>query len=122
MQSTVGIAFLDASLAGYDKYASTHKCASVLPAASTAAPLQRHIQHESMNATAVCFAVDGDTVANKAGCRRASWYLRTVTSFGFGLSRTLAPPNVIRLATHSPKTFPSIIKSGECVARSTPQG
>eukprot|EP00986_Skeletonema_menzelii_P002068 scaffold560_cov139-Skeletonema_menzelii.AAC.1 len=79
MQSTVGVAFLDASLAGYDKYASTHKCASVmLPAANPTSSLQRHIQNESMNATAVCLAVDGDTVANKAGCRRASWYLRTV--------------------------------------------
>ena len=50
----------------------------MLPAANPTSSLQRHIQNESMNATAICLTVDGDTVANKAGCRRASWYLRTV--------------------------------------------
>lgn len=97
-----------------------------------------------MNATAVCFAVDGDTVANKAGCRWASWYLRTLSSTSFGKSPKLmdlimydgldrnfllfprawelhswwirdetCSPNVMRLATNSPKTLPlSAIFSG----------
>ena len=61
----------------------------MLLAANPTASLHRHIQHEIMNATAVCFAVDGDPVANKVGCRRASWYLRTLSSTSFGKSPKL---------------------------------